>query len=122
MGANTSSEGSSSHEHGSKLLGGFAVSSSLRVRKGVDTSCTVVFLLMPTNSDTFAHAVDRGFSIVSHRTLLYSHTYSLKVPSEKKKSMVKGVFTSVAHNYDVMNDLMSAGEYSPLLTLYHTVG
>ncbi|CAN0098710.1 unnamed protein product [Pylaiella littoralis] len=31
------------------------------------------------------------------------------VPSEKKKGMVKGVFTSVAHNYDVMNDLMSAG-------------
>ena len=28
-----------------------------------------------------------------------------------KKGMVKGVFTSVAHNYDVMNDLMSAGEY-----------
>ena len=27
-----------------------------------------------------------------------------------KKGMVKGVFTSVAHNYDVMNDLMSAGE------------
>ncbi|CAN0416257.1 unnamed protein product, partial [Ectocarpus sp. 8 AP-2014] len=32
-----------------------------------------------------------------------------QVPSEKKKGMVKGVFTSVAHNYDVMNDLMSAG-------------
>ncbi|CAM9344553.1 unnamed protein product [Ectocarpus sp. 12 AP-2014] len=32
-----------------------------------------------------------------------------QVPSEQKKGMVKGVFTSVAHNYDVMNDLMSAG-------------
>ncbi|CAM9138227.1 unnamed protein product [Ectocarpus fasciculatus] len=32
-----------------------------------------------------------------------------QVPSEEKKGMVKGVFTSVAHNYDVMNDLMSAG-------------
>eukprot|EP00752_Nemacystus_decipiens_P005583 g5052.t1 len=32
-----------------------------------------------------------------------------QVPSEMKKGMVKGVFTSVAHNYDVMNDLMSAG-------------
>lgn len=35
-----------------------------------------------------------------------------------KKGMVKGVFTSVAHNYDVMNDLMSAGEHSPLLCMY----
>lgn len=33
-----------------------------------------------------------------------------QVPSEDKKGMVRGVFTSVAHNYDVMNDLMSAGE------------
>eukprot|EP00903_Cladosiphon_okamuranus_P012708 g11882.t1 len=32
-----------------------------------------------------------------------------QVPSEMKKGMVKGVFTSVANNYDVMNDLMSAG-------------
>lgn len=34
-----------------------------------------------------------------------------------KKGMVKGVFTSVAHNYDVMNDLMSAGECLPNPTL-----
>lgn len=27
-----------------------------------------------------------------------------------KKGMVKGVFSGVAHNYDVMNDLMSAGK------------
>lgn len=39
-------------------------------------------------------------------------TGGLQVPSEMKKGMVKGVFTSVAHNYDVMNDLMSAGEQS----------
>lgn len=39
-----------------------------------------------------------------------------------KKGMVKGVFTSVAHNYDVMNDLMSAGEYTPLFSsLFHSV-
>ena len=27
-----------------------------------------------------------------------------------KKGMVKSVFSSVAHNYDIMNDLMSAGK------------
>lgn len=32
-----------------------------------------------------------------------------QVPSYAKKGMVKDVFSSVAHNYDVMNDLMSAG-------------
>lgn len=37
----------------------------------------------------------------------------LQVPSDMKKGMVKGVFTSVAHNYDVMNDLMSAGGCLP---------
>ena len=40
-----------------------------------------------------------------------------QVPSEKKKGMVKGVFTSVAHNYDVMNDLMSARESARLTSL-----
>lgn len=32
-----------------------------------------------------------------------------KVSSDDKKGMVRDVFSSVAHNYDVMNDLMSAG-------------
>ena len=31
------------------------------------------------------------------------------VPDNEKASMVKGVFDSVASNYDVMNDLMSLG-------------
>ncbi|CAM9658645.1 unnamed protein product [Ascophyllum nodosum] len=34
-----------------------------------------------------------------------------QVPSNLKKGMVKTVFSSVAHNYDVMNDLMSAGKH-----------
>eukprot|EP00611_Tribonema_gayanum_P014251 TRINITY_DN2557_c1_g1_i4.p1 TRINITY_DN2557_c1_g1~~TRINITY_DN2557_c1_g1_i4.p1 ORF type:complete len:234 (+),score=41.59 TRINITY_DN2557_c1_g1_i4:69-770(+) len=32
-----------------------------------------------------------------------------QVPESDKKGMVKGVFSSVAKDYDVMNDLMSAG-------------
>eukprot|EP00904_Undaria_pinnatifida_P013055 jgi/Undpi1/8880/HiC_scaffold_25.g11342.m1 len=32
-----------------------------------------------------------------------------QIPSGMKKGMVKSVFSSVAHNYDIMNDLMSAG-------------
>lgn len=31
------------------------------------------------------------------------------MPEEEKSKMVGNVFTSVASNYDVMNDLMSAG-------------
>lgn len=34
-----------------------------------------------------------------------------QVRSDLKKGMVKDVFSSVAHNYDVMNDLMSAGKH-----------
>jgi ubiquinone/menaquinone biosynthesis C-methylase UbiE len=31
------------------------------------------------------------------------------VPYEEKEKMVRQVFSSVAHNYDVMNDVMSFG-------------
>ena len=32
-----------------------------------------------------------------------------EVPEAEKEGLVRGVFSSVAHNYDIMNDLMSAG-------------
>lgn len=32
-----------------------------------------------------------------------------QVPAEEKVKLVRGVFDSVAHNYDIMNDLMSLG-------------
>ena len=32
-----------------------------------------------------------------------------KVPEDQKQGLVREVFSSVAHNYDLMNDLMSAG-------------
>ncbi|XP_074334588.1 2-methoxy-6-polyprenyl-1,4-benzoquinol methylase, mitochondrial-like isoform X2 [Apium graveolens] len=44
--------------------------------------------------------------------MLHSHATSFgfqEVPEEVKSKMVGNVFTSVASNYDVMNDLMSAG-------------
>ena len=34
-----------------------------------------------------------------------------RVPSEDKARRVRGVFDSVADNYDLMNDLMSAGAH-----------
>ena len=33
------------------------------------------------------------------------------VKSEEKENLVRGVFSNVAHNYDVMNDLMSMGAH-----------
>ena len=43
---------------------------------------------------------------------LHSHATSFgfkEVPEEEKSKMVGNVFTSVASNYDLMNDLMSCG-------------
>ncbi|CAK9170666.1 unnamed protein product [Ilex paraguariensis] len=45
-------------------------------------------------------------------SLLHSHATSFgfkEVPEEEKSQMVGNVFSSVASNYDLMNDLMSAG-------------
>ncbi|KAL8108900.1 hypothetical protein AgCh_025120 [Apium graveolens] len=45
-------------------------------------------------------------------SMLHSHATSFgykEVPEEEKSKLVGNVFTSVASNYDLMNDLMSAG-------------
>ncbi|KAJ8614535.1 hypothetical protein CTAYLR_000832 [Chrysophaeum taylorii] len=42
-------------------------------------------------------------------TTTTTHFGARTVPREEKESLVSGVFTSVASNYDVMNDLMSGG-------------
>ena len=38
-----------------------------------------------------------------------THFGDRTVPTEEKAGLVKGVFSSVANNYDLMNDLMSGG-------------
>lgn len=48
-------------------------------------------------------------STVSTHVAQDTHFGYQSVPEEEKKNLVKGVFSSVAKDYDVMNDLMSAG-------------
>ncbi|KAL5698144.1 2-methoxy-6-polyprenyl-1,4-benzoquinol methylase [Ranunculus cassubicifolius] len=51
-------------------------------------------------------------SILSRTCLLHSHATSFgfkEVPEEEKSRLVGNVFSSVASNYDLMNDLMSGG-------------
>ena len=38
-----------------------------------------------------------------------THFGSRQVPLDEKQDLVDGVFHSVAHRYDLMNDLMSLG-------------
>ena len=45
----------------------------------------------------------------SSETAETTHFGFKDVPVGEKAGMVRGVFDSVAENYDVMNDLMSAG-------------
>ncbi|OIT20296.1 PREDICTED: uncharacterized protein LOC109220380 isoform X2 [Nicotiana attenuata] len=52
------------------------------------------------------------FSMYCPASTLHSHATSFgikEVPEEEKSKMVGNVFTSVASNYDLMNDLMSCG-------------
>ncbi|XP_010681967.3 2-methoxy-6-polyprenyl-1,4-benzoquinol methylase, mitochondrial isoform X2 [Beta vulgaris subsp. vulgaris] len=62
---------------------------------------------------TFARNTrSRLLPLLSSTSRLHSHATSFgfkEVPEEEKSQMVGNVFTSVASNYDLMNDLMSAG-------------
>ncbi|XP_022965008.1 2-methoxy-6-polyprenyl-1,4-benzoquinol methylase, mitochondrial-like isoform X1 [Cucurbita moschata] len=52
------------------------------------------------------------FPMFSSANHLHSHATSFgfkEVPEEEKSRLVRNVFSNVASNYDVMNDLMSAG-------------
>ena len=45
-----------------------------------------------------------------------THFGDRTVPTEEKAGLVKGVFSSVANNYDLMNDLMSGGSHAAKLS------
>ncbi|KAH9653825.1 2-methoxy-6-polyprenyl-1,4-benzoquinol methylase [Citrus sinensis] len=54
----------------------------------------------------------RLLPMLSSTSLLHSHATSFgfkEVPAEEKSQLVSNVFSSVAKNYDLMNDLMSGG-------------
>ncbi|KAJ4973914.1 hypothetical protein NE237_007088 [Protea cynaroides] len=61
---------------------------------------------------TTTRKLGRKLSFMLSRTLLHSHATSFgfkEVSEEEKGRMVGNVFSSVASNYDIMNDVMSAG-------------
>lgn len=55
------------------------------------------------------HLGDAAFTLVRQTILCLLFSGFKEVREEEKSQMVGNVFSSVASNYDVMNDVMSAG-------------
>ena len=56
-----------------------------------------------------SRAARQSISTARQSSSTTTHFGDRTVPTEEKAGLVKGVFSSVANNYDLMNDLMSGG-------------
>jgi ubiE/COQ5 methyltransferase family len=94
-----------SHVYSLALAGGLRMSVSSRDRAHAERH------FVPVLTATM-HRVTRQLSVLHRRHSNHNTTTHFgykEVPTSAKESLVKGVFSSVASSYDMMNDAMSLG-------------